>query len=239
VAGAVNLYAAPFPSIGEGARFRSRVNSNLKSRPDPSPGKGRIRSVANAQTYRLRCAAGLDAEGILAIYAPIVRETSISFELEPPSPEQMRERIESTIQRFPWLVCESERGIEGYAYASRHRERAAYQWSVDVSVYVAADARRNGVGRSLYATLLGMLGDLGYRSALAGIALPNPASVGLHEAMGFQPIGIYQNIGYKLGAWHDVGWWQLKLREYRDEPDPPRRMADYAGTARMRERLGE
>lgn len=186
---------------------------------------------------RVRCAERRDAEGILAIYAPIVRQTAISFELEPPSLEQMRERIESTIQRFPWLVCESERGIEGYAYAGRHRERAAYQWSADVSVYVAADRRGRGLGRALYTPLLGMLKDLGYYSALAGIALPNPASVKLHEAMGFQPIGIYRNIGYKLGAWHDVGWWQLKLRAYQDEPEPPRRMEQYAGTPEMMERL--
>ena len=189
--------------------------------------------------YKSRCAERRDAEGILAIYGPIVRETAISFEVEPPTQEQMRERIESTLQRFPWLVCDSERGVEGYAYASRHRERAAYQWSADVSVYVAQDARRRGFARRLYKSLLGMLQDLGYYSALAGIALPNPASVSLHEAMGFQPIGVYRNIGYKLGAWHDVGWWQLQLREYRNEPAPPMSMAEYAATEAMRMRLGE
>src|SRR5512135_142149 len=149
----------------------------------------------------------------------------------------MRKRIEATLPRYPWLVCEMDGSIAGYAYASRHRERAAYQWSVDVSVYVAGNTRRTGTGRRLYGALLGMLDDLGYYSALAGIALPNPASVGLHEAMGFKPIGMYRNIGYKLGAWHDVGWWQLKLREYRDEPKPPMRMAEYAETERMREKL--
>ncbi len=174
----------------------------------------------------LRLATAADAEGILAIYAPIVSDTTISFEVEPPTLEQMRDRILSTLERYPWLVWESQAEIAGYAYASRHRERPAYQWSADVSVYVAQQARRKGIGRRLYTPLLGILEDLGYYSALAGIALPNPASVRLHEAMGFRPVGIYRNIGYKLGAWHDVGWWQCRLREYGDSPRPPRRLAD-------------
>ncbi len=186
---------------------------------------------------RVRCASADDAEGILAIYAPIVRETTISFELEPPTVAEMRRRIETTLAKLPWLVCASGRGTEGYAYASKHRERAAYQWSVDVSVYVVEAMRGKGLGRRLYTSLLGMLQDLGYYSALAGIALPNPASVGLHEAMGFRPIGVYRNIGYKLGAWHDVGWWQKQLREYGEGPEAPRGMGDYAGTAEMVKRL--
>ncbi len=169
-----------------------------------------------------RLATPADAEGILAIYAPIVRDTAISFEIEPPTLEEMQARIQTTLERLPWLVSESGGEIVGYAYASRHRERAAYQWSADVSVYVAAGARRKGIGRELYAPLLGILQDLSYYSALAGIVLPNPASVGLHEAMGFRPIGIYRNIGYKRGAWHDVGWWQCQLREYDEAPQPPR-----------------
>lgn len=186
----------------------------------------------------VRCTTTADAEAILAIYAPVVLETPISFELEPPTVQEIQGRIEKTLPHFPWLVCESDGNVEGYAYASRHRDRAAYQWSADVSVYVAADARRKGVGRRLYTPLLGMLADMGYYSALAGIVLPNAASVGLHEAMGFKPIGIYRSIGYKLGAWHDVGWWQFKLRDYDHEPKAPVKMAEYAGTRMMRERLG-
>ncbi len=185
----------------------------------------------------VRLATADDAEGILAIYAPIVRETTISFELEPPTVAEMRRRIETTLARLPWLVCESGRGVEGYAYASKHRERAAYQWSVDVSVYVAEGMRGKGLGRRLYTSLLRMLQDLGYYSALAGIALPNPASVTLHEAMGFRPIGVYRKIGYKLGAWHDVGWWQRQLREYEAEPTSPRTMESYVGTEEMVKRL--
>jgi L-amino acid N-acyltransferase YncA len=180
----------------------------------------------------VRLADAKDAEGILEIYAPIVRETSISFELEPPAVHEMQERIENTLQRYPWLVYETSGILCGYAYASRHRERAAYQWSADVSVYVAAWARRRGIARRLYAPLLSILEDLGYYSALAGIALPNRASVAFHEAMGFEPIGVYRNIGYKLGAWRDVGWWQRKLREYRDAPMPPKRLAADEGWRR-------
>lgn len=201
--------------------------------------QSRILSVPTDRVKRVRVATADDAEGMLAIYAPIVRDTAISFEIEPPTPEQMQTRIESTLAQLPWLVCEADDAIAGYAYASRHRERAAYQWSADVSVYVAAKCRGQGIGRALYGPLLGMLEDLGYYSALAGIALPNPASVGLHEALGFQHIGVYHNIGYKLGAWHDVGWWQLKLREYGADPEPPRKMAEYLATPAMHERLGD
>ncbi len=188
-------------------------------------------------TSTIRLASAGDAEGILAIYAPIVRETTISFELEPPTVAEMRRRIETTLAKLPWLVRESGWGIEGYAYASKHRERAAYQWSVDVSVYVAEGMRGKGLGRRLYTALLGMLQDLGYYSALAGIALPNAASIGLHEALGFQPIGVYHNIGHKLGAWHDVGWWQKQLREYGEGPRVPKGMMEYLESREMRERL--
>ena len=182
--------------------------------------------MSELSAKRIRLANPSDAEGILAIYAPIVLDTVISFELEPPTLQQMRERIAATLPTLPWLIAESDHGIQGYAYASRHRERAAYQWSVDVSVYVAEGVRGKGLGRALYAPLLGILKDLGYYSALAGIVLPNAASVGLHEAMGFQPVGIYRRIGFKLGAWRDVGWWQCQLQDYADNPTPPRHLAD-------------
>src|SRR4029079_16629726 len=112
------------------------------------------------------------------------------------------------------------------ACASKHRERAAYQWSVDVSVYIHERARRQGVGRALYTSLFALLRLQGFYSAHAGISLPNRASVGLHEALVFQPVGVYRSVGYKRGAWHDVGWWQLALRERTGTPDPPRSLAD-------------
>ena len=175
----------------------------------------------------IRLANAADAAGVLAIYAPIVRDTAISFELVPPTLSEMQQRIEKTLTEFPWLVAEAEQNVVGYAYASRHRTRAAYQWSVDVSVYVRADARGRGIARALYRALLRLLEELSYCTALAGIALPNEASVRFHEAMGFRPVGTYRNVGFKLGTWHDVGWWQRPLREYPTNPAPPRTMREY------------
>jgi phosphinothricin acetyltransferase len=172
-------------------------------------------------TASIRLAAPDDAAGVQAIYAPVVRDTAISFETEPPTGEEMRQRIIHTLERLPWVICEERGVLLGYAYASPHRVRAAYQWSVDVSVYVHAQARRAGVGRALYRSLFTLLTVLGFYQAYAGITLPNPASVGLHESLGFQPIGVYHAVGYKRGAWHDVGWWQLPLRERTASPDPP------------------
>ena len=157
-----------------------------------------------------------------SIYAPIVRDTPISFEVEVPTVDEMRARIAETLEQYPWLVCERGDEILGYAYASRHRTRPAYQWSVDVSVYVREDLRRAGVGRALYVALLALLRLQGFRNAYAGIALPNSGSVGLHEALGFRPVGVYRGVGFKQGRWHDVGWWELSLRTDPEPPRPPR-----------------
>jgi phosphinothricin acetyltransferase len=169
----------------------------------------------------MRVALPEDAEAILAIYAPIVRETAISFEVEPPTQVEMHERIATTLRRLPWLVCEHQGEVRGYVYASPHRARAAYQWSVDISVYIHATARRTGMGRALYHALLQLLILQGFYQCYAGITLPNPASVGLHEALGFQPVGVYEAVGYKLGEWHDVGWWQRGLQPRPSLPTPP------------------
>jgi L-amino acid N-acyltransferase YncA len=136
----------------------------------------------------MRSATPEDAPAIAAIYAPIVRGTTISFELVPPTADEMRSRILSTLKGLPWLVSLDAIGaISGYAYASKHRERAAYQWSVDVSAYVRDDCRGQGIGKRLYERLFQELVDLGYYQAFAGIALPNEASVALHESVGFRP----------------------------------------------------
>lgn len=162
-----------------------------------------------------------DADAVAAIYRPWVESTAVSFELEAPGPEEMARRIRAAVSHAPWLICEGTDGAWGYAYASRHRERAAYQWSVDVAVYVHEHRRRHGAGRALYQSLFALLRLQGFVAAHAGITLPNPASVGLHEALGFRPIGTYPAVGYKLGTWHDVGWWQLRLREMPAHPEPP------------------
>jgi len=169
----------------------------------------------------IRLARVTDAEEVVAIYAPVVRETYTSFELEPPGPQEMRERIEKTLSMYPWLVFEREGRVAGYAYASKHRERRAYQWSVDVSCYVHADARGQGVGSALYRKLLVVLRRQGFQTAYAGIALPNGASVALHESVGFVPVGIYREAGYKLGAWRDTGWYQCRVGEAPANPAAP------------------
>ena len=171
-----------------------------------------------------RLVTSQDAEQILAIYTPIVTETVISFELEPPTLAEVRQRITNYSARFPWLICEDTETHQllGYAYATAYRPRAAYQWSVEVSVYVHEQAQRKGVGQALYTALFKVLALQGYYNAYAGIALPNLASIRLHEALGFEPIGIYHRVGYKLGGWHDVGWWQLMMQEQGKAPDPPK-----------------
>jgi len=170
----------------------------------------------------IRAATAADAAAIAAIYAPIVRDTAISFELDPPSADEMRRRIAATLPVLPWRVSLDPRGaVDGYAYASRHRERPAYQWAVDVTVYVRADSHRRGVGRRLYVRLFEDLVDLGYVQAFAGIALPNEPSVALHESLGFEPIGVYRQVGFKHGAWRDVGWWQKTLQPAPARPVAP------------------
>jgi len=163
---------------------------------------------------RIRTAHPDDAKAILAIYAPIVEQTTISFELNVPDEAEMRRRIQATLQLLPWLVGEDDQGaVNGYVYAGRFRERAAYQWAVEVTAYVRADCRGQGVGRRLYERLFELLREGGYFQAVAGIALPNAASVGLHEAMGFKPVAHYPAVGYKHGAWRDMGYWQKGLQE--------------------------
>ncbi len=161
----------------------------------------------------IRVATADDAAGVHAIYAPLVRDTAISFETEPPTVDEMRARILATLPRFPWLVAVDEAGtLAGYVYAGRHAERAAYRWGADVTVYIHASRRGQGVGRALYTALFAQLQRQGYCMAYAGITQPNAASVGLHEAMGFTRIGVFDNAGYKHGRWHGVGWWQRVLQ---------------------------
>jgi phosphinothricin acetyltransferase len=169
----------------------------------------------------LRLANEQDAPAIRAIYAPFCEDSVTSFEITPPTVEEMQTRIRRVTAQYPWLVCVRNGEVRGYAYACAHRERAAYRWSVDVAVYIGAGQRRTGMGRALYTALFGILVRQGYFKAYAGITLPNPASVGLHEAMGFTPVGIYRGVGYKLGTWCDVGWWQLALQAERVEPSEP------------------
>jgi L-amino acid N-acyltransferase YncA len=169
----------------------------------------------------IRLAADGDAAAIAAIYAPFVDHNATSFEAEPPSAEEMRRRIAETMEMYPWLVCECDGVIAGYAYASWHRTRLAYRWSVETTVYVHPDFRRCGVARGLYTSLFAILAAQGFVNAYAGITLPNARSVAFHEALGFLPLTVYRGIGFKLGQWHDVGWWHLLLRRHPASPENP------------------
>jgi len=179
----------------------------------------------------IRAATEQDAAAIQQIYAPFCLDSTVSFEIQPPTVQEIQQRIQKITTQYPWLVCEAAGKVVGYAYACAHRERAAYRWAVDVAVYIGEGKRRSGVGRALYASLFRALVQQGYYKAYAGITLPNPASVGLHEAMGFTLIGIYRNVGYKAGAWRDVGWWGLLLQSERAEPAEPRSVREIQHTA--------
>lgn len=162
-----------------------------------------------------------DAADCAAIYAPYVEFGATSFEEEKPSPQALAERIALTAKSYPWLVATGEgEEVLGYAYAGSHRFRPAYRWAVEVSVYVAEGRRRQGVGRALYEALFERLRRQRFQVACAGITLPNEASVALHERLGFASVGIYRRIGWKQGAWRDVGWWQLELIPASQEPPP-------------------
>ena len=175
---------------------------------------------------RIRLAHAGDGPALAEIYRPAVADNSTSFELEPPDGAEMARRAAKCMERTPWLVCERDGRVVGYAYGGMHRERAAYQWSVEVSAYVHPDFHRQGIGRALYASLFAALAVQGYRNAYAGITLPNDASVALHKSVGFTPVGVYRRIGYKLGAWHDVLWLERELAPRVIDPPLPRPLAE-------------
>ena len=176
--------------------------------------------------YQIRLAKPLDASEILNIYAPYVLNTTITFELDVPSVTDFTQRIKKYLEESPWLVYEINGVIAGYAYASAHRGRAAYQWNREVSVYVHHAYKRQGIAKKLYTTLLQLLRLQGYTNALAGIVQPNQASVAFHKSLGFKLVGTYNNIGYKLGAWQRVSWYELALQEADHPPTSIRPMAD-------------
>lgn len=179
----------------------------------------------------IRLATPGDAAAIAAIYAPYCDSTVISFEEAAPGSEEMARRISTLGATRPWIVLEGSEGLViGYAYASAHNERAAYRWSVSTAIYVDRGHHRRGAGRALYTTLFALLHSLGYRQATAGITLPNPASVALHAAFGFSPVGVYRRIGYKMGDWHDVGWYQAEIQPPCENPAEPRSIRDVLNT---------
>jgi L-amino acid N-acyltransferase YncA len=165
-----------------------------------------------AMTTKIRFATPADASAVAEIYGPFCEDSPITFETERPSVGEIESRIRRIVERFPWLICENETEIIGYAYAGPHRDRAAYRWCVDVAIYLSGNCRGQGFGTALYTVLFQLLRIQGYFRAYAGITLPNPASIRLHQRLGFEPVGVYKRVGFKANAWHDVSWWALTLQ---------------------------
>lgn len=180
---------------------------------------------------QIRLAEPADAPAIERIYAPIVRDTHISFETRPPNVDEIASRISNTLRQYPWLVCLIDGQLAGYAYASAFRSRYAYQWTAETTVYVHKDFQRRGIARALYHALIAILRAQGYCMAIGVIALPNPASIRAHEALGFRKIGIFEKVGFKANHWRDTGWWQLELRPMPASPQPPRPIVELAQSA--------
>ena len=165
----------------------------------------------------IRDATPADAAACAALYAPYVLNTAVSFESNPPTAEEMAKRIAAAQERHVWLVAEHDGGIAGYAYAGSWRSRAAYERTAETSVYLAPSATGRGIGSALCTALLQRLRQLGFRTAVAGMTLPNPASEALHAALGFEPVGVFRRVGWKNGAWQDVSWMQLDLAAWPGE----------------------
>jgi phosphinothricin acetyltransferase len=174
----------------------------------------------------IRIARVEDAEAIHAIYAPTIIDTAITFETELPGAEVMRQRILTRLQHYPWLVWEQNGDVLAYAYATRFRERAAYDWIAETSIYVHGNARRRGIARRLYGALLDVMRLQGINQAVGVITLPGDVSVALHEALEFEPAGVWRKAGYKLGQWWDVGVWQ---KELQPAANPPKAVTAFPG----------
>ncbi len=182
---------------------------------------------------RVRLATPEDGPACAAIYAPYVTDTAVSFELVPPNGSEMGARIARTIERTPWVVVEVDGVVRGYAYGTRHRDRAAYDWTVETTVYVDRDLTRMGLGRAAMCALLAILRLQGAHLAVAGITPPNPGSVGLHLALGFGRVGEFGAIGWKFGRWHGVEWLALELGPREEDPSPLVPLPDLAGTPEL------
>lgn len=187
--------------------------------------------------YSIRLITESDAQAVLDIYKPYVLNTIISFEYEVPTLDEYLQRIKTNTEDYPWLVCLYENKIVGYAYASKHRARTAYQWSPESTVYLSPEVHRKGIARALYETLFALLRLQGHFNVYAGIGLPNDKSVGFHKAMGFEEIGVFKKVGYKLGNWHDTHWFQFSLAEHISNPPTPKKLNEVALTPEFQDVL--
>lgn len=179
---------------------------------------------------KVRLATEADSASILEIYAPFITDTVITFEYEVPTAAEFSKRIANIQKKYPWLICEVNDSIVGYAYASQFNERAAYDWSVDFSVYIKPEYHRKKIGKALYLALSQLLKLQGYYNAYAGVTLPNIKSESLHESLGFKPVGVYHNVGYKFGHWYDVKWFELKIQEHFKTPITPKTINEINST---------
>lgn len=182
---------------------------------------------------RIRLATPADGAACAAIYRPSVEAVATSFELEAPDAAEMAARIGRTLARTPWLVAEVDGTAAGYAYAGRHRERPAYDWTAETTVYVGEAFAGRGVGRALMEAVLGVLVLQGFRLAVAGVTLPNPASVGLHRALGFEPVGTFPSIGWKVDRWWSTAWFARELGPRTGPPAPIRPLPELLGTPEL------
>ncbi len=162
-----------------------------------------------------------DGAAVAAVYRPYVLETPVSFEEQPPDAQEMTNRITEITKKYPYLIAELDGRVIGYAYGTKFHARASYRWSVEIAIYLEQSCRRRGIGRTLCNRLLPLLTAQGFAVAYAGITLPNPFSTGLFEALGFTRVALFHGCGFKFGAWHDVGTWELPLRERVGAPPEP------------------
>src|SRR5580693_5182462 len=181
--------------------------------------------------FSIRLITVSDASEVLGIYKPYVLDSIISFEYEAPTLEEFLQRVKAVTSEYPWLVCLMGDKIVGYAYASKHRDRTAYQWSVDSAIYLSPAVQRKGIARILYESLFSILRLQGYFNVYAGISLPNEKSVGFHEKIGFEEIGIYKKTGFKHGSWHNTAWYQLHLTDHKENPPIPKKISEVMETS--------
>ncbi|MES2560175.1 MAG: N-acetyltransferase family protein [Bacteroidota bacterium] len=187
--------------------------------------------------FSIRSIEAKDIPEACAIYAYYVTLTAVSFEYSAPSETEFLERVRTTTEEFPWLVCMEHERVIGYAYAHKHRLRDAYQWSPESTIYISPDFHTKGIGSILYNTLFEILKAQGYYTVFAGVALPNEKSVGIHQRMGFEEIGIFKNVGYKNGKWHDTRWFQLSLQEPGSHPTVPSKYPAIKESRQVKEML--
>lgn len=188
---------------------------------------------------KIRLATVEDSAEILSIYADYITDTAITFETEVPSVTEFEKRIEKVLENYPWLVCEIDGKVAGYAYASKHGERAAYRWSADLSIYISAEYYRRHMATALYKALIALLQKQGYVNAFAGVTVPNLNSEAFHTRFGFQIAGVFKNVGYKLGEWRDVKWFAMNIAEYPKEPQLPVVLQDAVDENALEEILKE